>query len=118
MAAFDYAKLRKTADGILAKYGQAGTLVVLTSTGEAWNPTQTEEEHAVTLVIGEYSWRERTSELIQATDKRAYVSAEGIGVAPEPGHKLIVGGVRYSILSVNTVSPAGTDVLYDCQIRR
>ena len=53
--------------------------------------------------------------LILAGDKQAIVDA--VSVVPLPGDTLTIKGVAWKIIAVDAVDPAGTALLFKCQVR-
>jgi hypothetical protein len=53
---------------------------------------------------------------IQAGDRYALVSTAINSI--DVTNKLIIGGVRWNIVAVKTIAPAGENVLYKCHIRK
>jgi len=121
MATFDYARARATAARLLSRFGQAATLRQTSTTeGDPWDPgsgTTTTTDTTVTAAVLEYANSEVDGTLILASDRKVYVSAEGIAVTPTPADVLIVGSDQLSIVNVKPLSPAGTVVMWECQCR-
>lgn len=124
MSTFDYARSRDTADRLIARFGQAGTIrrTVVTG-GNAYDPTSgtaTTTDHAATLVVTEFSNSEIDGTRVLATDKKVLVAAGGLAITPEPGDKVVeADGTIYDIVPpVMPLKPAGTVVMYQVQCRR
>jgi hypothetical protein len=54
--------------------------------------------------------------LIQSGDRLAIVAADQ--ATPIPGDSLTIGGVAWKIIAVTPVNPAGTALLFKCQVRK
>jgi hypothetical protein len=121
IAAFDYQRARQTADRLLTKFGQSATLRQTSTTGGVpWDPgsgTTTTTDTTVTLAVTDYTVAEIDGTLIQAGDRRAYISAEGTVAAPALTDTLIVGGINYSVVAVKPLNPGGTVVMWEVQAR-
>lgn len=117
---FAYAKSAATALRLLTKFGQAVTLRKQTAgaydpaTGTAAITTSDTTGNAAVL---EFSNGERyqAGTTIQEGDKKALLNA--IAVTPAPNDLLIVGSATWTILSIKTLAPAGTVVLYELHLR-
>lgn len=121
MSKFNYARTAATAQRLIERFGGPGTLTQPPAkSGDAWNPTLGSATSApCTVAVVDYSARDRTSGLIEMSDQRALVAVVGQAVAPVVGAKLRTrtGGVDYTVVTLTTVRPGGTAVLYDMQVR-
>lgn len=133
MAAKDYTKSRATAERLIAKFGAPGAIRRLGIVGQTdpYDPstgTETATFHACTLVVTEYTLREREASSIGATDKRVLVSTEGLAIEPTAADKVVIGMsaaeaevagdanvASHEVVRVSPLSPAGTVVMYDVQ---
>lgn len=59
--------------------------------------------------------RELRGVLVTGDDKRLYVES---AADPNPTDKFLIGGVEYSVQSVGTINPGGTQVIHDVHLRR
>jgi hypothetical protein len=117
VTAFDYSRSVATATRLLARFGTAATIRRTTNTGEAWNPTQSTTDYACTLVVTNYTVTQINGTLIQANDRRVFVSTDGLTITPTPADVLIVGGVTLAVINVMPLKPDGTVVMYEIQAR-
>lgn len=121
MTAFDYTRARATADRLLTRFGRTATLRQTTvSGGDGWDPgsgTETVVDTSIICAVTDYAVAEVDGTLIQATDRRVFVSAQGVSVTPVPADVLIIGSGQLSIVNVRPLSPAGTTVLWEVQAR-
>ena len=115
MAAFDYSRAKATAERLIARYGKAGAIRRTASSGDAWNPTQTDTDHDCTLVVLDYSLRERESTLIGATDRRVLISTDGLTITPTNADKLVIGSTVHEIVRIMPLEPGPTIVLWEAQ---
>lgn len=118
MAAFDYDNARTTAERLIAKFGQKGTLRRITSTGPDYDPVQTSEDFACSLVDLDQSQAHVGDTLIQRGDRMVYLSTEGLSIAPTLADRLLIGGTEHSIVDIQPLSPGGTVVFWQLQVRR
>lgn len=127
--AFDYADARDTADELIEDFGQAVSLRRTTSSGTEWDPTQTVTDYATTAAILDYTAQQIANSQNQAgnagnilvTDRRAFVAAGPLTAAGiteiKPPDALVIGGAAVPIVRATPLAPAGTVVMYECQLR-
>jgi hypothetical protein len=119
MADFNYARTRSTAERLIERFGQAGALRRTTDDGDPFNPgSQTTTDHACTFAILDYAKSVVDGTLIRQTDQMAYLSTAGLTIAPETTDRLVVGGTAMTIVSVKPLSPAGTVLMWELQVRK
>ncbi|GGE18200.1 hypothetical protein GCM10011390_41720 [Aureimonas endophytica] len=116
---FDYAKSQATADRLIARFGQAGTIRRRSSAGGAYepDPAQTISDHPCKLVVTDYTVRERESTLIGSSDRKVLVAMSGLDIVPTSADRITVAGDTLEIINVMPLSPGGTTVLYEIQAR-
>lgn len=123
---FDYEKSAATADRLLHKFGRAVTLnskQLGSYDPETATASSIVNEQAGTGVLLEYSvkesgQRQASDSIIQIGDKKLLLSTVGIEYPPAPNDTVDVGDDTYTVIQVRTLAPAGTAVLYECQLRR
>ena len=122
MAAFDYTRARATAERLLARFGQAGSIRRTTTTGgDAWNPgsgTTTTTGYDCTVALLDYKDMEIDGTRVVQGDRKAYISTSGLSITPSNGDQLRVGSVDHAIVDIKQINPAGTVVVYMAQVRR
>lgn len=117
--AFDYASIAKEVSSLLVDFGQSVTLTNKSvgdyevATGAS---TVTSTEQAAIGVVFDYGTKNIDGVLIKAGDKQLYIASVGIS-APKVNDTITIGGVIYTITLVKSINPAGTPVLYECNIR-
>jgi hypothetical protein len=114
---FDYAASAATATRLLTKFGAAATLK--RQTAGAYNPatgatTVTVTSLTTTAAVFDFDAKHIDGTLILVGDKRAYLAP---AYTPAQGDVLAWQGTDYQVVAVKAVSPAGTPVLFECQIR-
>lgn len=119
-----YNRAQQTALRLLTKYGQVLTLTTQasgaydTATGSV---AVTGSSQSAIGAVFDYSTHEIDQSIVLAGDKRLYLSpllADGSAlVPPSIDDTVTVNGITYTIKKINALSPAGTPVLYDCNVR-
>ena len=121
-----YSRMQKTANKLLLGKGQAVTLTHVVpgtydpATGGVTNTTTTQTG---TGAIVEWDARQVDGTLIKIGDKKLLLSplntAGTVLTAPVLGDTVTdAAGTVYTLVApLNTLSPAGTAVLYDCNMR-
>jgi hypothetical protein len=116
---FDYAGLKSTASNLIAEFGD--TAVLTRANGDTFNPATGSYTGGTTLTItGKgarmmFSKSEINGETIQAADVRLMFQA-GHG-EPLIDDNCLFSGIDYRVMDVRIISPAGTDIYYDLQLR-
>lgn len=129
MASFNYTRTRATAERLLSRFGQTGALRRTTSSADPFNPVQTTADHACTFAVLDYAKKDIDGTLILQTDQMVYLSTSGLSITPETTDRLVVGGTwqaspvkllgtPLTVVSVKPLSPAGTVVFWELQVRR
>lgn len=116
-----YEKSATTAQKMLKKYGQAGT-IERTGQQTPANPWEAGSvfttSYPVICVVTGYAADLIDGSAIRAGDKQVIIAARGLGIAPETTDIVVLTNERYSIVSVEIVSPAGVPIIYKVQARR
>lgn len=116
-----YEKSAASAQKMLKKYGQAGA-IERKGQGTPTKPWESGSEsvtsHAVTCVVTGYAASLIDGSAIKAGDKQVIIAARGLGIVPETTDIVVLANERYSIVSVEIVSPAGIPIIYKVQARR
>lgn len=125
---FDYARARRTANRLITRFGGPGELrrSAEPNDGDSTNsltphPSEgADERYACTLVVVDYTDEERAGSLIAQNDRRALIATKGLTIRPDESFALVLFAdpEPFQIVSCKPLSPAGTDVLYDAQVRR
>ena len=117
MTAFDYTATAATALRLLTNFGAACTLkrqtagAYDTATGIA---AVTSASLSAIAAVFDYPARYIDGTLILQGDYRALMASSP---APKQGDILTWNSVDYTVVSAKAIAPAGTLVLYECQIR-
>ena len=121
-----YTRLQATANRLLKGKGQSLTLTKITA--GPYNPatggftgagTSTQTAYGTIL---DYETKQIDGTLIKAGDKQLLLSAfktDGAALtAPVLGDTVSIGGVTYTLVEpLKEVNPAGTTVMYECNLR-
>ncbi len=117
MSQFNYAATAATATRLLERFGAACTLK--RQTAGAYDPVLgyapiTTTSLATTAAVFAYAQKYIDGTLILQGDQQAYMAP---AVEPKQGDLLSWQGKDYQVVAVKPVSPAGTLVLFEAQIR-
>lgn len=116
-----YDDMAATANELLTEFGAAATLQKVSE--GTYNPatggsTDTTTNYTCTAAVFDVDLKEINGTLIQANDKRAYVSVLTAVPLPEPSDFFIWQGVTYRIAASKDLAPSGKSVLFELVIRR
>ena len=107
---FDYTAIRSTATSILTNFGQDATVTRIG--GSTFNPTTGAYSGGSTSTVSgkgvrmNYSKSEIDGEMVQRD-----------GGTPEIDDNVLFDSENYRVMSVITISPSDTDVMYELQLR-
>ena len=115
-----YSELATVADELLTEFGQAVT--IRHRTAGAYDPATgavavTTTDETGRGVLRDYKTRHIDGTMILRGDKYVLLSPVGI-TAPDTDDRIVIGGVDYAVVSIETEAPAGTALLHTVQIRR
>lgn len=116
---FDYDKTAATALKLLTKFGQA--IIFVRETGGSTDPITgvvtpgTDASVITTGLLRKYPDNMIDGTRILSSDRELILSNEQ---EPLPSDKPTINGETWSIESIGTLSPAGTVVIYTCQVRK
>jgi len=113
MPKFDYTNLRNTAIRLIAKFGRTVTKKAVTSSGTAWNPTQSKIDTPLIGAFVNFSKNEIDGTLIKATDKKL-LTYDALILTD----RILDDSIEYSIISVAVINPGDTKLIYIVQLRR
>ena len=119
-----YNKMQNTADRLLNKFGGTSKLTLKQKSSESFD-TATQTNTYVENVGNETAWgvvtqydsTEVDGALIKQEDLRLTMSAKDITSNPTTDNTVDWQGVEYRVMSVETKSPGGVDLVYVCQLR-
>lgn len=121
MPVIDYTTI---ATGAQSAIEDAGTPITVTrSTVASFDPSLGYTVPGADIVASGYgvqtSYRARDIDgtVIQRGDMRLLIGP-GLSIVPEVGDVVTVDSVTWYIVNVENLTPAGTDLLYTCQVRR
>jgi len=112
MSKFDYSSLRATAITLIDKFGRTTTKRTITSTGDKWNPTQSEVETPLVGAFTNYSKNEVDNSLILSTDKKLLTYDEILLT-----DIILDDSIEYAVKNVDSINPGDTKLIYKIQLR-
>lgn len=116
-----YQGLQNTALDLIERYGIS--VSVKRKTGE-YDPVtglpsnETEQMFYGVGLVEDYTVNQVNDTLIKTGDKKITIAAKDLGTKPVPNDRIIIADESYAIQNVNTVSPAGIDLLYEAHCRK
>lgn len=120
--AFDYLESRDDADELIAEFGQTVTLRKQTASGTAFDPTLSNTDYATKGARVAFSYRQMQSGTVLDGDERWLISAGPLALVSitgmQPPDKIVIDGDERQVVKAETIAPAGTVVLFDCQCRK
>jgi hypothetical protein len=118
---FDYLGSRDDADSLIEDFGAVASLRRVVASGTPFDPVLTPTDYATLAVRVEFTWKQLQSDSVLVTDQRWLVAAgplDALGVSSMlPTDLLVVGSSTFTVVKADTLNPAGTIVLFDCQVR-
>lgn len=114
----NYAEDAADAAELIEEFGQPGFLRRYAASGSKFDPTMTPNDMPVFLVALDYKRSEIDGTRILATDRKVYLSTDGLTVEPELSDRMVIGGSECEIVSISPLAPAGVVVFYEIQARR
>lgn len=119
---FDYLESRDDADEMIQEFGQVVKIPRQTRTGGTdWAPIFSTVYHDTFGARIDFTWKQMQTMDVQTNDQRFLIAAgplAALGItAITNSDKVSVNGVDIPLISVVTIAPAGTVVMFDCQLR-
>ena len=123
--AFDYSRLKATADRLIANFGKTANLIKKTKSGPKYAPVTTETTHAVTIVdLGNKSIcfkdgrasQVREGANVVETERTLLMAVNDGTVVPVSKDCIIVDNETLVIWEVETVKPGSTTLVYNIKI--
>jgi len=111
-AKYDYSNLASTSVRLINKFGKSILKRTITNSGDEWNPTQVNVDTSIDGVVTAYGLNEIDGTLIKSTDKKLLTTS-----LIDTSDKIVDGAIIYSVVSVSTVEPSTTALLYKIQLR-
>lgn len=113
-----YARLQATANRLITKYGQQGTVTRVTPPDPNVGGDPVETAYPAKLVPMAYQAREIDGTVILVGDVQLYISAIGLAITPTPGDYASVNGKTYRIINSDpNLYDGATPVVHICQAR-
>lgn len=117
---FDYLESRDDADELIQEFGRTVALRRIEKSGPVTHPTETPHDYSTFAARVEFTWRQLQGGDILATDQRWLVAAGPLAASITdilPADALVIDGTAIPIYKATPLNPAGTVVLFDCQLR-
>lgn len=118
---FNYLESRDDGDELIRDFGAVASLRRQIASGTAYDPTLTPTDYPTFAVKVEFTYLQRAGGNVLENDERWLVAAGPLNALDVtlvlPNDELVVGGVVKSVFQSKPLAPAGTSVLFDCQIR-
>lgn len=112
------AKAKKTADRLIRRFGQPVTLIQAAS--GAYNPATSSATVGSSNFPGYAVVSDEPSSTVPNSENSRQdkqVSLSIAGVIPTDNDKLVIGGLTHTIISVKTLAPAGSAIMFDLVCR-
>ncbi|WP_037076084.1 hypothetical protein [Neorhizobium vignae] len=94
-----YARLQATANRLIEKYGQPGTVTRITPPDPVEGGDGTKTAHPAKLVPMTYDQRYIDGTNITTADRQVYISSVGLAIVPAPGDIVSAGDVTYHVIA-------------------
>lgn len=113
-----YARMQATAQRLIAKYGQAGTVTRIAPPDPVNGGDPVETTYPVTLVPMAYDARNIDGTVIKTGDVQIYIAAVELAIVPTVGDLVTAGGEGYRIVNADPNNYDGvTNVVFIVQGR-
>jgi hypothetical protein len=113
-----YARMQATAQRLIAKFGQAGTVTRIAPPDPVNGGDPVETAYPATLVPMAYDARNIDGTVIKTGDVQIYISAVGLAITPQVDDIATVGGKGYQIVNADPNNYDGvTNVVHIVQGR-
>jgi hypothetical protein len=113
-----YTRLQGTADRMVGKFGNPGTIITIGTPDPVEGGDPVPANHACQVVTMAYDQRYINGTTILAGDVQLYISAIGLDVEPLVGMQVSAGGKSYLIVSIDPTRPDGvTPIVFVAQGR-
>ena len=117
---FNYDKIAQIAAKQIARFGQDVTIISRTSA--AYNVANSlsyvaETSKVVKGLVDKYSLKEVDGNIVQTGDLKLLLSATNLTINTND-YVVLNNGTKCVIKNINTVSPSGVNIIYECQIRK
>ncbi|MFQ6184378.1 hypothetical protein ACLMJV_20830 [Sinorhizobium meliloti] len=118
MAPFNYSRPQATADRLIKRYGQTGSVKRITPPDPVYGGDPVETSYPAKLVPMEYDAREVDGTVILSGDMEIYISSVGLAVVPGVGDHVTANGKTFRIINADPNNYDGvTNVVFIVQGR-
>jgi len=113
-----YARMQATAQRLIAKNGQAGTVTRIAPPDPVNGGDPVETAYPAILVPMSYAQKYIDGTNITTADREIYISSVGLSIEPVPGDIVTAGGKKFHIVAGDPNNYDGiTNVVFICQGR-
>lgn len=113
-----YTRLQATAQRLITKYGQTGTVKRVTPPDPILGGDGTVTPYPAKLVPMTYDQRYVDGTTILANDRQVYISSVGLAIVPQVGDIVSAGGMDYHVVNADPNNYDGvTNVVFIVQGR-
>ena len=113
-----YTRLQATAERLIAKYGQTGTVTRYATPDPIYGGEPVPDPHPAKLFPDKYEAREIDGTVILTGDVKLYISSVGLAITPKPGDTATCNGKAYRIINSDPNLYDGVvPVVHICQAR-
>jgi hypothetical protein len=96
-----YTRLQATAERLLSKYGQAGTVTRYAAPDDIFGGDPVPTPYPAKIFPDTYEAREIDGTVIKTGDVKLYISAVGLPITPEPDDTATCNGKTYRIVTAD-----------------
>jgi hypothetical protein len=118
---FDFLESRDDADELIEEFGASVSVRRTVASGPAYDPVLTPTDYGTFATKVEFTLKQIRQGNILDSDERWLIAAgplAALGVSEiRPNDKVVVGSTVHTVLVAKPLAPAGTVVMFDCQIR-
>jgi hypothetical protein len=111
--------LRKVASKLMARFGGVATIRRVTPgiyNPETGTASEVTADTSVRGVLEDVNLRE-VNELVQAGDKRLLIAAADIVAPPTTADEVLIEGITYQVIQVQTIEQDNTAITYELILR-
>lgn len=113
-----YTRLQATAQRLITKYGQTGTIKRVTPPDPIEGGEGSENAYTAKVFPATYDQRYVDGTMILANDRQVYISSVGLAIVPQVGDIMTAGGVDYHVVNADPNNFDGlTNVVFIVQGR-
>jgi hypothetical protein len=120
--AFDYDAMQTIGDDLIDNFGKTVTVRQEKSDTDKANPWEGKTDDVQTYntkcAFIDIHEKDIDGTIVKKGDRLGYISPKGESFAIQLKHQIIDGSTTYKIMNVETINPAGTNLLYILRLRK